>query len=73
MWVEGEMKSLYPTDFLCDLIVAQSKKRGKKKLCTYHFRYFRSRYHTKVPVNSPRAAQADTKHKDPELRYLMGP
>lgn len=56
-WMAELLKSLDTTDFLVDLIVAQSERLASSKLSIGHFRQIRSQYHAKLPVNSPKAAQ----------------
>lgn len=59
-WVVEQFKSLDTTEFLFDLILAQSERLVSSKVTMGYFRQIRSQYYAKTPVNSPKDAQVNS-------------
>jgi hypothetical protein len=59
-WVMEQFKSLDTTEFLFDLIIAQSERLASSKVSIGCFRQIRSQYYAKTPVNSPKDAQVNS-------------
>lgn len=59
-WVMERFKSLDTTEFLFDLINAQSERLASRKVSISNFGQSRSQYYAKTPVNSPNGTQVSS-------------
>ena len=58
-WFKESTRSIYPADFLFDLIIAQSERVGKERVSTTHFKKVRSDYHASIPADPPKEVQVE--------------